>query len=77
MKRRATLKKIFKQAWNEKTCFPLDRKDWDRSIPEIGQCAVTSLILQEVYGGKIAYNKNLNHFWITVWQDYRFNHRAI
>jgi hypothetical protein len=32
-------------------------------LPELGQCAVTSLIIQEIYGGEILFNKEINHFW--------------
>jgi len=57
------IKEIFKKGWDKDTCYPALRKKWRNSSPEVGQCAITALIVHDIYGGEIAYNKIKNHFW--------------
>lgn len=57
------LKKALQKAWDRETCYPKLRGKWDTALPETGQCAVTALVVQENLGGKIAFNKNRDHFW--------------
>jgi len=57
------LRKALQNAWDRETCYPELRSKWDSALPEIGQCAVTALIVQENLGGKIAFNKCKDHFW--------------
>lgn len=52
-----------RKAWDSKTCYPTLATKWSENIPETGQCAVTALIVQDRVGGKIAYNKNFDHYW--------------
>jgi hypothetical protein len=58
-----TIEKALRESWDKKTCFPPVRDQWKQDLPELGQCAVTSLIIQEIYGGEIFFNKKINHFW--------------
>ncbi|SRR5579871_93005 len=59
----STIQNLIKKAWDAKTCFPVQTKEWNESLPELGQCAVTALLVQDYLGGDIAFNKTYNHFW--------------
>lgn len=52
-----------KKAWCAETCYPKWKNDWSSEKPEYGQCAVTSLLVQDELGGNIVFNKKLNHYW--------------
>jgi hypothetical protein len=60
---RKEIKEILKAAWDDKTCYPLLKNKWSKELPEIGQCAVTALLIQDLFGGTIVYNKTYDHFW--------------
>lgn len=45
------LDKIIKLSWTKETSF--DSNSWDESNPSYGQCAITSLIINDFMGGKI------------------------
>ena len=47
------LKQLLYESWEEKTCSPGLRKDWNKDNPSLGQCAITALIVNDLYGGKI------------------------
>lgn len=57
------IKIVMKAAWNDKTCYPFLVDKWTKKVPEMGQCAVTALVIQDHFGGLIAYNKHLDHYW--------------
>lgn len=51
-----TLKELLnslKSAWCIETAHPSYRDKWNKENPSAGQCAVTALIVQEHFGGKI------------------------
>jgi len=50
-------------AWGKDTCYPPLKDKWTEECPELGQCAVTALLIQEEYGGDIVFNKEYNHYW--------------
>ena len=47
------LKQILIQSWNLETCSPRLREKWNEENPSIGQCAITALIVNDFFGGKI------------------------
>lgn len=47
------LKKLLVASWTKETCFPGLKDYWSKQNPSLGQCAVTSLIVNDYYGGKI------------------------
>lgn len=47
------LKNLLTLSWKEETCSPELRSEWELSNPSLGQCAITALIVNDVYGGKI------------------------
>lgn len=48
------------------TCYPPMKKDWANNPSSFGQCAVTSLIVQDYLGGEILYDEGKKHFWNRV-----------
>lgn len=57
------LRHSFEKSWSRKTSYPGSRNDWSPHNPAKGQCAVTSLIVNDLFGGKIVYNKDYHHYW--------------
>lgn len=47
------LKQFLFCKWNKETCSPGLRDFWNESNPSLGQCAITSLIVNDLFGGKI------------------------
>ena len=47
------LKKLLMNFWCEDTCSPVFREQWNRDNPSLGQCAITALIVNDFFGGKI------------------------
>ena len=47
------LKQLLMQSWNLETCSPGLRDKWDEENPSLGQCAITALIVNDFFGGKI------------------------
>jgi hypothetical protein len=43
----------FKKAWCAETAHPSYRNKWSPDNPSTGQCAVTALIVQDLFGGDI------------------------
>ena len=52
----SVLEQAVRESWDNTTCYPAQRKDWNVELPEIGQCAVTALLLHHFLGGLIAFN---------------------
>lgn len=52
--------------WDRDTCYPSLRKKWTHLRPETGQCAVTALVVQDLLGGEIVWNKDRNHYFNRV-----------
>jgi len=48
-----SLKKVLSMAWTKETCVPSLRDKWCKENKELGQCAITALIVNDYYGGKI------------------------
>ena len=47
------LKQLLIQTWNLETCAPGLKNEWNKQNPSLGQCAVTTLIANDFFGGKI------------------------
>lgn len=60
------LEKALRASWDKKTCYPNCAKDWSPANPELGQCAVTALIVQDYLGGSLLYCEHNFHFWNGV-----------
>lgn len=46
-------KKLLSECWNKDTCSPVLRNNWSEDNPSIGQCAITALIVNDYFDGKI------------------------
>lgn len=47
------LKQLLMQSWSLETCSPGLRDKWTIENPSLGQCAITALIVNDFFGGKI------------------------
>ena len=41
------------QIWSKEICSPAFKDNWDEYNPSLGQCAITALIVNDYFGGKI------------------------
>jgi hypothetical protein len=57
------LRTILERAWSAETSA--DAEGWSPKNPAWGQCAVTALLVQELYGGSLLRTKvgNISHYW--------------
>lgn len=39
--------------WCEHTCAPRMRKDWSKENMTLGQCSITSFLVQDIFGGEV------------------------
>lgn len=39
--------------WGADTCAPRMRKDWSKDNPTLGQCSITSFLVQDMLGGEV------------------------
>lgn len=53
-----------KKAWCRATAHPSYQKEWTKNNPSYGQCCVTALAVQDLYGGNICECKvqNKRHY---------------
>lgn len=58
------LEHAIRDSWSKETAYPADQDSWSTIISSKGQCAVTTLVLQDYLGGKIVYSENPYHFWL-------------
>ncbi len=47
------LYKILRKAWTRETAYPSCQKDWVSTDPSYGQCAITAMIVYDLFGGTI------------------------
>ena len=47
------LKQFLFCKWNKETCSPGLKGSWNEENPSLGQCAITALIVNDFFGGKI------------------------
>jgi hypothetical protein len=47
------LKQLLTLSWNKETCSKGLRDGWNNENPSLGQCAITALIVNDFFGGKI------------------------
>jgi hypothetical protein len=49
----ADIERVIRASWSEATCDPVDRAEWSSEAPARGQCAVTALVVQDLFGGEL------------------------
>ena len=47
------LKELLFLSWSKETCSPGLKDEWNWENPSLGQCAITALIVNDIFGGKI------------------------
>ena len=47
------LYKKLRSAWCRETAYPSCQQEWVPKDPSYGQCAITSMIVHDLFGGKI------------------------
>ena len=57
------LEKSLRAAWTPGTAYPGDATRWTPNQPEVGQCAVTALVVNDFFGGEIVGDTALHHYW--------------
>ena len=63
------------KSWTQETATFADTNNkWSKDNPPRGQCLVTSIIINDLFGGKIVYDRETHHFWNELpdgtWQDF-------
>lgn len=57
---------ILNKLWNRDTCAPRLQKDWNENNRTLGQCSITSFLIQDIFGGEVygvpLENKNFHCF---------------
>jgi len=42
-----------KKLWDRYSCTPRLREKWSEEDPSVGQCTITAVLVQEIFGGRI------------------------
>lgn len=66
MKRYESFKTALKDSWGKDTAYWKDAEGWTKENPALGQCAITALLFNELYGGQIysgVSNTGIVHYW--------------
>ncbi len=64
-----TLNSYLENSWSKETCYEKNKKEWKKENPSFGQCYITSLILNDFFGGKIIKTKlsnGITHYWNLI-----------
>lgn len=48
------LETLINNAWSKETCYPKYKDEWEEKHPSYGQSLVTSLVVNDFFGGEIA-----------------------
>lgn len=62
-------KKALSKAWGQDTAYHKDAPFWTPTNPALGQCAITALLINEFFGGKIysgISSKGIVHYWNRI-----------
>ena len=44
---------LLTKCWSADTCAPRMRSDWSTENPTLGQCSITSFLIQDIFGGRV------------------------
>lgn len=50
-------------AWSKETTDPVEIENWTEENKALGQCAITSVLINELFGGRMIYDKANFHIW--------------
>lgn len=57
------IEKALEIAWTRETTDPDSRDRWSENNKALGQCAVTSVLIFDLFGGRMIYDKANFHIW--------------
>jgi len=57
------LEAAFKKSWSQETVNPEIDEKWSAANPALGQCVPTALVVNDLYGGRLIYDKKNYHIW--------------
>jgi hypothetical protein len=58
------ISEALKKSWSLETATFADAsKKWDKDNPPRGQCMVTAVLIYDLFGGKLVYDRTNHHFW--------------
>jgi ribosomal protein S18 acetylase RimI-like enzyme len=64
------IKIALKNSWSKETCYSGCINNYENLLKETGQCAISSLIINDYFGGKIEYGYikelNITHYWNII-----------
>jgi len=44
---------VLRESWSKETAYPSCQKDWSKEDPSYGQCAITAMLVNDMFGGSI------------------------
>lgn len=62
-------KKALTKSWGKDTAYHKDAPNWTLENPALGQCAITALLFNEYFGGKIfsgVSETGIVHYWNKI-----------
>lgn len=63
-------KKALAQSWGKDTSYHKDAPNWTPENPALGQCAISALLFNEYFGGKIysgVSDTGIVHYWNKIY----------
>ena len=66
------LYQILTFCWKAETAYPSDQKDWTEDVPSYGQCAITAMLVYDLFGGEMYRTKDHSHYYNRIdghWVD--------
>jgi hypothetical protein len=64
---------ILLECWCKETAYPSCQKDWSKDDPSYGQCAITAMLVHDLFGGTIHRTRNLGggtHYFNKIGDRY-------
>ena len=66
MNKYQVFKAALNESWGRDTAYRKDAEKWTKENPALGQCAITALLFNELFGGQIysgVSDTGIVHFW--------------
>ncbi len=62
------LKLLLSRSWKRETCSPILRNEWNEENTSLGQCAITDLIVNDIFGGEImrCMSSTVSHYYNLI-----------
>lgn len=57
------LERVFRNSWSRDTVNPDALDEWSKENSAYGQCTPTALVVYDLYGGRLIYDKENYHIW--------------